>query len=210
MCAASTASQRQRARSPPERMAALVPPPAVAAPPPSRFKNVVVFCGVRRRCRRVGEMAAHVRCLLTPLRPGWRAARRGTRRAPACAPSTRKPRRRLATSWCGNAQQRRAEREPPRVTARRWPGAAQVRRRVGLIYGGGSVGIMGVVSRSVAAAGGKVLGVIPADLAPVEVSGASVGDVRVVPDMHTRKATMVRAAQDNASAFEPLLLPCCR
>jgi predicted Rossmann-fold nucleotide-binding protein len=67
-----------------------------------------------------------------------------------------------------------------------------VRRRIGLVYGGGSVGIMGTVSRAAHAAGGYVLGVIPSDLAHVEVSGESVGEVLVVDNMHTRKATMAR------------------
>ncbi len=54
------------------------------------------------------------------------------------------------------------------------------------------MGLMGVVSRTVREAGGGVHGVIPAELAPVEISGPSLGNVTVVPDMHTRKALMVR------------------
>ena len=55
----------------------------------------------------------------------------------------------------------------------------QVRRQIGLVYGGGSVGLMGVVSNAVHSQGGKVLGVIPEELEPREVSGDSPGEVRV-------------------------------
>ena len=66
-------------------------------------------------------------------------------------------------------------------------GEELVRRGVGLVYGGGGVGLMGKVSGTVFRKGGKVLGVIPVALQPVELSGESVGEVRVVADMHERK-----------------------
>ena len=52
-----------------------------------------------------------------------------------------------------------------------------VRRGIGLVYGGGSVGLMGQVSGTVFNKGGKVLGVIPVALEPVELSGESIGEV---------------------------------
>mmetsp|Transcript_39031 Transcript_39031/g.96611 ORF Transcript_39031/g.96611 Transcript_39031/m.96611 type:complete len:209 (-) Transcript_39031:42-668(-) len=71
-------------------------------------------------------------------------------------------------------------------------GAELVTRRVGLVYGGGSVGLMGAVSRQVFDQGGNVLGVIPIALQPVELSGESIGEVVVVKDMHERKARMAK------------------
>ena len=72
-------------------------------------------------------------------------------------------------------------------------GKELVRRNVGLVYGGGNVGLMGAVSRTVRELGGRVLGIIPLELAPVEITGSCVGqETTVVPDMHTRKALMVR------------------
>jgi cytokinin riboside 5'-monophosphate phosphoribohydrolase len=62
------------------------------------------------------------------------------------------------------------------------------------IQPGGNVGLMGAVAEAAAAGGAPVTGVIPAALQPREISGATVGERVVVPDMHTRKRTMFEAA----------------
>lgn len=62
-------------------------------------------------------------------------------------------------------------------------GAAGVR----LVYGGGRIGIMGVVADAVLAAGGTVLGVIPEFLTHLEVAHAGVTEMVVTDTMHTRK-----------------------
>ncbi|CAA6660940.1 unnamed protein product [Spirodela intermedia] len=67
-----------------------------------------------------------------------------------------------------------------------------VRRRINLVYGGGSVGLMGLISQTVHNGGFHVLGVIPTALMPLEISGETVGEVRTVTDMHERKAEMAR------------------
>jgi len=59
-----------------------------------------------------------------------------------------------------------------------------------LVFGGGSVGLMGVLADSVLEAGGKVIGVIPQFLATKEIAHSKVTDLRVVPSMHARKALM--------------------
>ncbi|MEQ9409581.1 MAG: TIGR00730 family Rossman fold protein [Fuerstiella sp.] len=59
-----------------------------------------------------------------------------------------------------------------------------------LIYGGGSTGMMGVLADEMLARHGHVIGVIPQALANVELMHAAVTDMRIVPDMHVRKATM--------------------
>ncbi|MQL85928.1 hypothetical protein Taro_018457 [Colocasia esculenta] len=67
-----------------------------------------------------------------------------------------------------------------------------VKRRINLVYGGGSVGLMGLISQTVHDGGCHVLGVIPTALMPLEISRRTVGEVRTVSDMHERKAEMAR------------------
>ena len=84
--------------------------------------------------------------------------------------------------------------DPAYAAAAKALGQELVARGTGLVYGGGSNGLMGSVSRAVAEAGGTVSGFIPADLAPVELSGDAVGTTVVVADMHERKSRMAGAA----------------
>jgi uncharacterized protein (TIGR00730 family) len=63
-------------------------------------------------------------------------------------------------------------------------------RGLGIVYGGGSVGLMGVLADTALAAGAEVIGVIPAPLATKELAHASLTELRVVESMHERKATM--------------------
>src|SRR5690606_34136963 len=67
-------------------------------------------------------------------------------------------------------------------------------RRIELVYGGGSVGMMGVIADAVISAGGHVVGVIPELLAVKELMHPAVPDMRLVPDMHARKALMAELA----------------
>lgn len=73
-------------------------------------------------------------------------------------------------------------------------GRELVDRKINLIYGGGSVGLMGLVSKTVHEGGCHVIGVIPKALMPCEISGETVGELRVVADMHQRKAEMASQA----------------
>ncbi|XP_071701121.1 cytokinin riboside 5'-monophosphate phosphoribohydrolase LOG7 [Rutidosis leptorrhynchoides] len=73
-------------------------------------------------------------------------------------------------------------------------GKELVERRIDLVYGGGSVGLMGLVSQAVHDGGRHVLGVIPRTLMPREITGETVGEVIAVADMHERKAEMARQA----------------
>lgn len=59
-----------------------------------------------------------------------------------------------------------------------------------LIYGGGNVGLMGVVANAVLEAGGKVTGVIPKQLADWEVAHRGLTELEIVGSMHERKARM--------------------
>eukprot|EP01018_Ginkgo_biloba_P031254 Gb_18250 [translate_table: standard] len=73
-------------------------------------------------------------------------------------------------------------------------GKELVERRIDLVYGGGSFGLMGLVSKTVHKGGCHVLGVIPTALMPLEISGQTVGEVKTVANMHERKAEMARQA----------------
>lgn len=61
---------------------------------------------------------------------------------------------------------------------------------LGLIYGGGNVGLMGIVADAVLEAGGEVIGVIPEQLVGMEVAHRGVTKLEIVADMHSRKARM--------------------
>ncbi|XP_031403871.1 cytokinin riboside 5'-monophosphate phosphoribohydrolase LOG1-like isoform X1 [Punica granatum] len=67
-----------------------------------------------------------------------------------------------------------------------------VERNIDLVYGGGSIGLMGLVSQAVFDGGRHVLGVIPKTLMPREITGETIGEVRAVLSMHQRKAEMAR------------------
>jgi uncharacterized protein (TIGR00730 family) len=74
---------------------------------------------------------------------------------------------------------------------------ALVRRGIGVVYGGGAVGLMGVLADTALAAGGEVTGVLPRSLEAREVGHRGLTDLRVVESMHERKALMA----DLADAF---------
>lgn len=67
---------------------------------------------------------------------------------------------------------------------------ALVERDLGLVYGGASVGIMGLVADSVLQLGGRVVGVIPEALAKKELAHKSLTELHVTPSMHARKTLM--------------------
>jgi uncharacterized protein (TIGR00730 family) len=64
------------------------------------------------------------------------------------------------------------------------------RRGIGLVYGGGDVGLMGIVADAALAAGADVIGVIPQAMVAREIAHRGLSDLRVVGSMHERKALM--------------------
>ena len=80
-------------------------------------------------------------------------------------------------------------------------GQALARQGIGLVYGGGRVGLMGIVADAVLGEGGKAIGVIPEPLATKEIAHHGLTELHIVADMHERKALMAR----RSSAF--LTLP---
>jgi uncharacterized protein (TIGR00730 family) len=73
-------------------------------------------------------------------------------------------------------------------------GAELARRGLGLVYGGGSVGLMGILADAVLAGGGEVVGVLPRPLATRELMHAGLTELRLVGSMHERKETMAALA----------------
>jgi len=73
-------------------------------------------------------------------------------------------------------------------------GRSLVARGFGLVFGGGRIGMMGVLAQTVLAGGGEAIGVIPKDLMDKGLGLTSVTSLRVVETMHARKALMVELA----------------
>jgi hypothetical protein len=69
-------------------------------------------------------------------------------------------------------------------------GRALVARNIALVFGGGHVGLMGVLADAVLGAGGQAIGVIPRALADKELAHRSLTQLHVVGSMHQRKAMM--------------------
>jgi uncharacterized protein (TIGR00730 family) len=99
--------------------------------------------------------------------------------------------------FCGSSHGLR----PAYADAARVLGRALADRGLGLVYGGGNVGLMGVIADEVLAAGGEVVGVIPHALMAREIGHTGLTEMHVVDSMHERKALMA----DRADAF--LALP---
>ena len=73
-------------------------------------------------------------------------------------------------------------------------GRALAQRGLGLVYGGGHVGLMGILADAALAAGVEVIGVIPATLQLREIGHAGLSQLHVVANMHERKAKMAELA----------------
>ena len=93
--------------------------------------------------------------------------------------------RRLAV-YCGSA----AGADAAFADAARLLGRTMVERDIDLVYGGGRLGLMGIVADAVLDAGGKVYGVIPQSLVDHEVAHRGCTELYTVTNMHERKAKM--------------------
>jgi uncharacterized protein (TIGR00730 family) len=92
--------------------------------------------------------------------------------------------------FCGSSQGGRAE---YRDAARRF-GELLAGRGVGLVFGAGHVGLMGVLADAVLQGGGEAIGVIPQALVDKELAHNGLTELRVVATMHQRKALMADLA----------------
>jgi uncharacterized protein (TIGR00730 family) len=78
-------------------------------------------------------------------------------------------------------------------------GEVMVERGFGLVYGGGHIGLMGVLADAVLAAGGEAIGVIPQNMIDEELAHAKLTKLHVVGTMHQRKAMMADLADGFAA-----------
>jgi uncharacterized protein (TIGR00730 family) len=69
-------------------------------------------------------------------------------------------------------------------------GAGAAKRGVGIVYGGGAQGLMGLCADAALAAGGEVIGVLPQVLSDREIAHPRLTELRIVGTLHARKATM--------------------
>jgi uncharacterized protein (TIGR00730 family) len=79
---------------------------------------------------------------------------------------------------------------PRFATVARDLGREMAARDIGLVYGGGRLGLMGVVADAVMGAGGEAYGVIPQALIDLEVAHTGLTELHIVGSMHERKAMM--------------------
>ncbi len=84
--------------------------------------------------------------------------------------------------------------DPVYHAATRELGAALARAKIGIVYGGGKAGLMGVLADSALAEGGEVIGVITHQLVGLEVGHEGLTQLITVDTMHTRKYTMANLA----------------
>jgi uncharacterized protein (TIGR00730 family) len=92
--------------------------------------------------------------------------------------------------FCGSS----AGSSPVYVDAARAFAREAVRRRIRIVYGGASVGLMGALADAALGEGGEVIGVIPRALVEREIAHRGLTELRVVTTMHERKATMAELA----------------
>jgi uncharacterized protein (TIGR00730 family) len=88
--------------------------------------------------------------------------------------------------FCGSS----AGSQPEYRTCAEQLGAELARRKIGLVYGGGNVGLMGAIADSVLETGGEAVGVIPEHLMSREIGHKRLTKLHIVHSMHERKALM--------------------
>ena len=113
---------------------------------------------------------------MTLVEPGWQIGRMSTIRT-VCV-------------YCGSS----GGTDPAYIAAARRFGELLARERVGLVYGGGTRGMMGAVAASVLEHGGNVTGIIPEFLKTKEGIQSAAQEIIVTPDMHVRKQIMFERA----------------
>ena len=116
-------------------------------------------------------------------------ARRLTVSGPSVAVSMSTTRSHAVRRVCVYAGSNPGATPPTRRPHARWR-RLLAERGIGLVYGGGKVGLMGVLADTVLAAGGEAIGVMPQALIDREIGHRGLTELRVVDSMHERKALM--------------------
>jgi uncharacterized protein (TIGR00730 family) len=112
------------------------------------------------------------------------------------SPTEGKSRVRRVALFCGS----RRGANPLFVEAAEQMGRSIARRGLGLVYGGGSIGLMNVAADAALESGGEVIGVIPRTMAELEIAHPGLSQLLIVESMHERKAAM----SDVSDAFAAL------
>jgi uncharacterized protein (TIGR00730 family) len=94
------------------------------------------------------------------------------------------------TVFCGSRMGKR----PEYAEAARQLAHVLAERKITLVYGGGHVGLMGVLADTLLDLGGQVIGVIPESLVESELAHTGLKELHIVPTMHARKALMAEKA----------------
>jgi uncharacterized protein (TIGR00730 family) len=94
------------------------------------------------------------------------------------------------TVFCGSRMGKR----PEYAEAARQLARVLAERKITLVYGGGHVGLMGVLADTLLDLGGQVIGVIPESLVESELAHTGLKELHIVPTMHARKALMAEKA----------------
>ena len=97
--------------------------------------------------------------------------------------------------FCGSSPGRR----PIHAESARFLGKIMAARGLALVYGGGHVGLMGVLADAVLEAGGEVIGVIPQSMVDKELAHTGISKLHIVGTMHERKALMADLADGFAA-----------
>jgi hypothetical protein len=92
--------------------------------------------------------------------------------------------------YCGS----RIPKDPSHIDAAKSLGGALAENNIRLVYGGGHVGLMGVIADATLDAGGQVTGIIPGHLHDIEVSHEKLTELHIVTSMHARKEMMFQAS----------------
>jgi uncharacterized protein (TIGR00730 family) len=88
--------------------------------------------------------------------------------------------------FCGS----RAGHDPAHASLAAALGTLLAERDVTLVFGGGGVGLMGIMARATLAAGGRAIGIIPRALMTAEIAQTGLTEMHVVETLHERKALM--------------------
>ena len=84
--------------------------------------------------------------------------------------------------------------KPEYAQAARELGSILAQRKIGVVYGGGNIGMMGQLAQATLESGGEIIGVIPKKLFEKKVAFTELADLRVVGSMHERKSLMAELA----------------
>ncbi len=90
--------------------------------------------------------------------------------------------------FCGS----RVGNQPEYSSMARQLGQTLVQHQLGLVYGGGNIGLMGILASTVLEAGGEVIGIMPKQLASQELLHGQLTTTHIVETMHERKALMAK------------------